>query len=171
MLQAGQTAPLFTLPDTDMDVFDLASMRDAWHVVLFFYPRDNSPMCVHEAAEFSDREQEFARHRCVPLGISRDDAQSHARFRENHGLAVRLLSDTDARVSQAYDVCHLKEVDGVQKLCVIRSTFIIDKQGKIRHALYDVSPRGHAFEVFQLVKELDSKCKSQKTRLSRSITA
>lgn len=157
MLQAGQTAPTFILPDADMEEFDLASLRGKQHVVLFFYPKDGTPYCTLEAIDFSDHESEFNRHGCAVIGISRDDCLVHADFRDKHGLSIRLLSDKDSEACHKYGVLHYREHDGHKKLCLIRSTFIIDKQGVIRHAIYDVPPKGHAAEVFQLVKQLGKK--------------
>ena len=163
MLQAGQSAPPFVLPDADMEAFDFASLRGHSHAVLFFYPKDDTPYCTLEATDFSDHEDEFARLGCVVIGVSRDDCLSHAEFRDKHGLSVRLLADVEGDVCRKFGVCQYREKDGIKKLCLVRSTFVIDKEGVVRHALYDVSPRGHAAEVFQLVKELSNSCKSRKT--------
>ena len=155
MLHAGDMAPQFTLPDADMEWFDFGSLRGKLHAVLFFYPRDGTPLCALEAIGFSDHESEFARQECVVLGLSRDDCLSHAEFRDKHGLSVRLLSDEAGDVCRKYGVSQYREKNGHKKLCVIRSTIVVDKEGIIRHALYDVSPKGHAAEVFQLVKGLN----------------
>ena len=163
MLQVGHTAPDFTLPDADMELFDFASLRGKQHVVLFFYPKDGTPYCTQEAIEFSDHEEEFQRLGAVILGISRDDCLAHAEFADKHGISVRLLSDIDGKVGHQYGVYHYREHNGHKKLTVVRSTFVIDKQGIIRHALYDVSPKGHAAEIFQIVKGLNNSCKSAKT--------
>lgn len=166
MLHPGQPAPLFSLPDADMEAFDLESLRGKQHAVIFFYPKDGTPYCTREAIEFSDHEAEFNRLGCVIVGISRDDCLAHAEFSDKNGLSVRLLSDIDGKVGHHYGVYHYQEHDGHKKLVVLRSTFIVDKQGIIRHALYDVPPKGHAAEVFQLVKQLNGSrqpCKSQKT--------
>lgn len=157
MLQAGQAAPQFSLPDADMEMFDLAALHGKQHAVLFFYPKDGTPYCTIEAIDFSDHESEFNRLGCAVIGISRDDCLAHADFRDKHGLSIRLLSDEDSEVCRKYGVMHFREHDGHKKLCLIRSTFIIDKHGVIRHALYDVTPKGHAAEVFQLVKQLGKK--------------
>lgn len=158
MLQAGQSAPEFSLPDADMETFALKSLRGKQHAVLFFYPRDNSPYCTLEAIDFSDHEDEFTRSGCVILGVSRDDCLSHAEFRDKHGLSVRLLADMEGEVSRKYGVSQMREKDGARKLCIVRSTFVIDSQGVIRHALYDIKPRGHVSEVLQLVKQLEMPC-------------
>jgi peroxiredoxin Q/BCP len=158
MLQPGQPAPTFSLPDSEMKTFDLKSLRGKQHAVIFFYPKDGTPYCTREAIEFSDHETEFNRHGCVLLGVSRDDCLAHADFQDKNGLSVRLLSDVDGKVGHQYGVYHYREHEGQRKLVVLRSTFIIDKQGIIRHALYEVPPKGHAAEVFKLVKQLNGSC-------------
>ncbi|MBI4756134.1 MAG: peroxiredoxin [Betaproteobacteria bacterium] len=154
MLQEGYPAPQFALPDADMELFELKSMLGR-HVVLFFYPKDGTPGCTLQASEFSDHEDQFTRHDCIVAGISGDDCISHAEFRDRHGLTVRLLSDAEREVSRLYCVWQQREVDGVRRMGVVRSTFIIDRSGIIRHALYGVNPRGHVAEVLRLVKSLD----------------
>ena len=155
MLQAGRPAPAFTLPDADMEDFDLSALHGKQHAVLYFYPKDDTPGCTMEAIDFSDHEDEFARHGCVVIGVSRDDCISHAEFRDKHGLSVRLLADTEGEVCERYGVMQMKAKDGVKKACLVRSTFIIDRKGVLRHALYGVNPKGHALEVLALVKQLD----------------
>ncbi|MBS3916172.1 MAG: peroxiredoxin [Sulfuritalea sp.] len=155
MLQAGKPAPVFALPDADMESFDLSELRGKKNVVLYFYPKDDTPGCTLEAIDFTDHDDAFARHDCVILGVSRDDCISHAEFRDKHGLSVRLLADTECEVSKRYGVWQLKEKDGVKKHGIVRSTFVIDRKGVLRHALYGVNPKGHALEVLALVKQLD----------------
>lgn len=154
MLKAGEPAPDFELPDADMEIATLSEYRDRSHVVLYFYVRDNTPACTAQAIEFSDLEDQFARYGCVVLGVSRDDCISHGEFRDKHGITVRLLADRDSSVCRLYGVLVNKEVDGVLRETVQRSTFVIDRSGIIRHALYGINPKGHAHEVLQLVKEL-----------------
>ena len=154
MLKAGQEAPEFVLPDADMEPFELSACHGIRHVVLFFYPRDNTPACTLQAIEFSDLEDVFAKHDTLVLGVCPDDCLSHAEFRDKHGLSVRLLADTEQEVGELYGVWQDREVDGIRKRCALRSTFVIDKQGIVRHALYGVNPRGHAAEVINLVKGL-----------------
>jgi peroxiredoxin Q/BCP len=153
-LQAGQIAPLFSLPDADMENVDLAQFHGKKNVVLYFYPRDGTPGCTLQATDFSDHEEEFARHDCVIIGVSPDDCLSHADFRDQHGVSILLLADTESEVSRKYGVLHEKEASGGRKLCVTRSTFIIDKEGRVRHAFHGVTPRGHAAEILSLVKSL-----------------
>ena len=160
MLQSGDHAPLFSLPDADMQMFDLAATLNTQHVVLYFYPRDNTPGCTLQAAEFSDHEDQFARHHCTIVGVSPDDCLTHADFRDLHGLSIRLLADEDNQVCRLYDVWQPREFDGVKKMGVLRSTFLIDRSGVIRHALYNVNPRGHAAQVFELVRRMDARIKN-----------
>ncbi len=156
-LRSGDRAPVFSLPDADMEMFDLAEALQANNLVLYFYPRDNTPGCTRQAADFTDHEDEFTRHHCTVVGVSPDDCLTHAEFRDEHGLSVQLLSDEDSEVCRMYDVWRKKEVDGISKMSVLRSTFIIDRSGVIRHALYDVNPRGHAAEVLELVRAMDAR--------------
>ncbi|HZX30134.1 MAG TPA: peroxiredoxin [Rhodocyclaceae bacterium] len=154
-LKAGEQAPVFSLPDADMETVNLADYKGK-HVVLFFYPKAGTPCCTLEATEFSDHEADFGREGCVLFGISRDDCLKHAEFRDKEGIGVELLSDEEGEVCKQYGVWQLKEVDGHKKHGVVRSTFVIDKEGVVRHALYNVNYRGHALEVLRLVKELNS---------------
>lgn len=153
-LQAGMDAPHFELPDADMASFKLVGQQGKHNVVLYFYPKDDTPGCTMEANEFSDHEEDFAKYDTIVVGVSRDECISHACFRDKHGLSVLLLSDTEARVCRKYGVMYEKEVDGHKKLSIQRSTFIIDKQGKLRHALYAVHAHGHAQNILKLVKEM-----------------
>lgn len=153
MLKAGEPAPDFSNPDADMNIAELSQFRGKT-LVLFFYMRDDTPGCTAEAIEFSELENDFARLGAAVLGISRDDCIRHGEFRDKHGISVRLLADKDQQTSLAYGVLQDKEVDGAVRKSPVRATFVIDKQGVIRHALYGVSSRGHAEEVLQLVKEL-----------------
>jgi peroxiredoxin Q/BCP len=153
-LQAGQIAPSFSLPDADMETVDLAQFRGKKNVVLYFYPRDGTPGCTLQATDFSDHEDEFARHDCVVIGVGPDDCLSHADFRDQHGVSIRLLADTESEVGRKYGVVHEKESNGCRKSCITRSTFIIDKEGRVRHAFHGVTPRGHAIEILNLIKSL-----------------
>jgi thioredoxin-dependent peroxiredoxin len=153
MLNAGQAAPDFRLADADMELIDLCELRGKRNVVLYFYDRDNLPGSTMEAIEFSDLEADFKRCNCVVLGVSPDDWLSHAEFRDRHGLTVTLLADPECEVCRQYDVVKtLPEAAG--RPHVLRSTFVIDRDGCVRHALYGVSPKGHASAVLSLVRTL-----------------
>jgi thioredoxin-dependent peroxiredoxin len=153
-LVTGIDAPHFELPDSDMKNFSLTSQQGKKNVVLYFYPRDDTPGCTLEANDFTGLEEDFAKLKTMVIGVSRDDCLSHASFRDKYGLSVLLLSDPDARVCKKYGVMYEKEVDGVKKLSIKRSTFIIDQQGKLRHVMYGVQANGHAQEILNLIKEM-----------------
>ena len=153
-LRAGQSAPGFDLPDADMNVVSLESFRNRRHVVLYFYLKDGTPGCTMQAIEFSERENEFGQLKTVILGVSMDDCLSHGAFRDKHGLCVLLLADVDGDVCRRYGVLHDKEAEGRRKQCILRSTFVIDRKGVLKHALYGVNARGHADEVLELVRSL-----------------
>jgi len=153
VLQVGLEAPHFELADADMHMFSLSGQHDK-HIVLYFYPKDDTPGCTMEANEFSDQEDEFAKHDTIVVGISRDDCISHASFRDKYGLSVQLLADPDGHVCKKYGVLFEKEVDGHKKLAIQRSTFVIDKQGKLRHVMYGVHAHGHPQEILKLIKDM-----------------
>lgn len=153
-LTVGTEAPHFELPDADMNIFALVAQHGKNNVVLYFYPKDDSPCCTMEANEFSGFDDDFARFDAIVVGISRDDCINHAAFRDKHGLSVLLLSDPDARICKRYGVMQEKDMNGHKRLVIQRSTFIIDKQGKLRHVMYGVRAHGHAQDVLNLVKEL-----------------
>ena len=158
MLRVGQAAPGFDLPDADMEMVSLGGFKNRNNVVLYFYPRDDTPGCTMEAINFSDLHDDFTSLDTVVLGISMDDCLRHGSFRDKHGLAVRLLADVDGEACGSYGVLHEKEHDGKTKTCIQRSTFIIDKRGMLKHVLYGVSPRGHAAEVLGLIRSM-GKCR------------
>ncbi len=153
-LQVGMEAPHFELPDADMGSYKLTSQQGKRNVVLYFYPKDDTPGCTMEANEFTDLDGEFAKLDTQVVGISRDDCISHASFRDKYGLSVLLLADPEARVCKKYGVLYEKDVDGQKKLAIQRSTFVIDKKGKLRHVLYAVHAHGHAQEILKLLKEM-----------------
>ncbi len=153
MLNVGERAPNFELPDADMAIAKLDDYQ-ARPLVLFFYVRDDTPGCTTEAIEFSDLETDFSRLNCAVVGVSRDDCIRHGAFRDKHGITVRLLADKDGIACKDYGVLVNREVDGVMREGVSRTTFIIDGKGIIAHVLAGVTPKGHAAEVLKLVKEL-----------------
>ena len=161
MLSPGAAAPAFKLADADMELVQSSMFRGKRNVVLYFYDKDNLPGSTVEAIEFSDLNEEFSRCNCEVLGVSPDDWMSHAEFRDKHGLSVRLLADPECEVCKSYDVVKAAGSNGnggseivvCKRPHVLRSTFVIDREGKVRHALYGVvTPKGHAREVLKLVK-------------------
>ncbi len=154
MLQPGDPAPPFSLPDADMDRFHLDGLKGRKKLVLYFYPKDDTPGCTMEALEFTDLQPEFEALGTEVIGISRDNCVSHGAFRDKHGINVRLLADTEGEVCQAYGVWQERERQGEKRLGIVRSTFLIDQAGVIRQALYDVKPKGHAAQVLELLRAL-----------------
>jgi peroxiredoxin Q/BCP/two-component system osmolarity sensor histidine kinase EnvZ len=154
MLQPGDKAPAFSLPDADMEKVDSSQLLGAKHLVLCFYPKDDTPGCTLEALEFTDLQSEFEAAGAELVGISRDTCSSHGAFRDKYGLTVRLLADTDGETCMAYGVWQEKEKNGEKRAGIMRSTFVIDRDGVIRYALYDVKPKGHASRVLELVRAL-----------------
>jgi len=155
MLKEGEAAPEFDLPDSDMEMVSLSSFTGSKNVVLYFYPKDDTPGCTLEAIDFTKLDDAFSSLQTVVLGVSRDDCMNHGSFRDKHGLSVRLLADPEGDVCSKYGVLQEKEVDGKKRTGVLRSTFIIDRKGLLRHAQYGVNPRGHAQEVLKLVKGIE----------------
>jgi thioredoxin-dependent peroxiredoxin len=139
-----------------MEMVDLSSYRGKKNVVLYFYPKDGTPACTMQAIGFSDRDDEFSRMDTVVLGVSPDDVLSHQAFRDEHGLTISLLADTEVEVCRLYDVIQEKVVDGRAKSCLLRSTFVIDKKGVVRHILREVNPKAHVTEVLKIIRNLDN---------------
>lgn len=125
----------------------LADFLGRKNVVLYFYPRDNTPGCTTEATDFRDALADFAAADTVVLGVSKDSVRSHCSFRDKHALSFPLLSDPDGAIVAAYDVWREKKMYGKAMMGVERSTFLIDKQGVVRKAWRKVKVKGHAPEV------------------------
>ena len=154
MLRVGEIAPDINLPDADMEMVRLSGYRSKKNLVLYFYPKDDTPGCTVQALEFSDLEDKFANFDTVILGVSRDDCLSHGSFRDKHDITVRLLSDSKSEACTKYDVLREKEINGEIKSGILRSTFIIDMHGVLKHVVYGVKARNHAIEILHLIKEL-----------------
>ena len=154
MLKSGDTAPTFELPNADLEMTTSRDFRDISNLVLYFYPKDDTPGCTLEAIQFSDLQEAFRSQDTEIIGISRDSCLSNGDFRDKHGLSINLLADVEGVACEAFDVWREKEAHGERRMGILRSTFVIDKQGIVRHALYDVKPKGHADRVLELVKEL-----------------
>lgn len=145
-LQPGDPAPQFTLPDQDGAPVDLAGYRGR-RVVVYFYPQDDTPGCTKEACQFNDALAGFEDAGVDVLGISADDAGSHRRFRARYGLRFRLLTDDGHQVATAYGAYGEKVLYGRKSVGVIRSTFLVDPEGRIERAWYGVRTDGHAARV------------------------
>ena len=155
MLEVGQEAPQFCLPDDSGKEKCLKDFKGKW-VVLYFYPKDNTPGCTKEAQQFSELLEEFESLGAVVLGVSPDSVESHRKFKEKKDLKVTLLSDTDKGVIKAYGAWQLKKAYGREYYGVVRSTYLIDPDGKIAYVWKKVRANGHAENVLKKLKELIS---------------
>ncbi|HOP17053.1 MAG: peroxiredoxin [Chromatiaceae bacterium] len=153
MLNVGDQAPEFVLPDADMTMTDSASLGGKPYVV-YFYPKDDTPGCTMEGIEFTELMGDFEALGVAVVGVSKDTCVSHAAFRDKYGLSIQLVADVEGQLCDAYGVWQEKEKNGEKKMGIVRSTFIVDADGIIRHALYDVKPKGHAEQVLELVRAL-----------------
>ena len=126
------------------------------NVVLYFYPKDNTPGCTLEGQDFRDLHDKFKRQKTVILGVSKDSIASHERFREKQGFPFDLLSDPDEKLGKKFDVIKEKSMYGKKYLGVERSTFLIDAAGKLKREWRKVKVKGHAQEVLDAVKEIKS---------------
>ena len=143
----------FKCEATDGATVQLRSLRGQ-KVVLYFYPKDNTPGCTTEGEEFRDLHAQFRRARTVVLGISRDSLASHEKFRDKYRLPFPLLSDKDEKLCRQFDVIREKTMYGRKSMGVERSTFLIDEQGKLRREWRKVRVKGHAREVLEAAKTL-----------------
>lgn len=148
-------APDFEALDDQGRPFRLSQLRGHW-VVLYFYPKDNTPGCTREACAFRDTYESFARCGAVVVGISPDSVRSHQRFKERHGLPFLLLSDPGGRIAQLYGVWQERQLAGHRFLGVVRSTFVIDPEGIVRAVFPQVRVDGHAEEVLQRLMTLQT---------------
>lgn len=154
MLSANQPAPDFRSSNQDNQPVSLADYRGKQNVVLYFYPKDDTPGCTIEANEFTGLASEFADNDTVVIGVSKDDCDSHQAFIRKYGLSVQLLADTSGELCELYGVWQMKERNGEKKPGIVRSTFLINKQGNIVDALYGVKADGHAQAILEKVKQL-----------------
>ena len=153
-LTQNQTAPAFSVADQNGNTINLSDYAGKQNVVLYFYPKDDTPGCTIEANDFTALASDFAAADTVVLGVSKDDCASHQAFIDKFGLKVSLLADTDGTLCEAYDVWREKVRDGITKMAILRSTFIIDKTGNLNEALYGVNHEGHAQDMLNKVKAL-----------------
>ncbi len=147
-LQPGDPAPPFRLPDQDGAPVDLADYRGR-KVIVYFYPKDDTPGCTTEACQFNDSLGEFEGLGVDVVGISADDGDSHQRFRAKYDLRFRLLTDADNAIAEAYGAYGEKMLYGKPTVGTIRSTFLVDEEGRIERAWYGVRADGHAAKVLE----------------------
>lgn len=153
MLQIGDKAPDFCLEDPDRGEMCLKDLKGKW-VVLYFYPKDNTKGCTMEALEFTAAEDDFTEKNAVIIGVSPDSLKSHTKFRQKHDLSINLLSDTEKETLEAYGVWQQKKMYGREYMGVVRSTYLIDPEGKVAHVWTKVKVAGHVDAVMEKLSEL-----------------
>ncbi len=152
MVKEGNKAPDFSGLNQDSKKIKLSSFKGKKNVVLYFYPKDMTPGCTTEACDFRDSHKKFKD--TVVLGISIDPPERHQKFIEKYDLPFDLIADTDQKIVEKYGVWQEKSMYGKKFMGIVRSTFIIDKEGKIAKIFPKVKVKGHVDEVLSAVKEL-----------------
>ncbi len=155
LLEKNQEAPFFRAVNQENQLIYLSDYRDEKIVVLYFYPKDDTPGCTIEANDFTAFADQFAALDTVIIGVSKDDCASHRAFISKYGLNVQLLADTSGDLCESYGVWQEVEKDGVKKWKIVRSTFIIGKDGKLIEAMYAVNHEGHAQDVLDIINTLN----------------
>lgn len=153
MLQKDQSAPAFSTTDQNGNAISLSDYTGNKNLVLYFYPKDDTPGCTIEANEFTALKQQFDDTDTEILGVSKDDAKSHCDFINKFELKINLLADTSGQLCNDYGVWQEKEKNGIKKMGIVRSTFVIDKQGTLRNVEYGVSAQGHAQQVLDFIQK------------------
>jgi peroxiredoxin Q/BCP len=152
MLESNVKAPDFTLSDKEGKQVSLTDFL-GHKVVLYFYPKDNTPGCTRQACAFAGAYDEFQRMGVTVIGISKDSVASHVKFAEKYNLPFVLLSDPDLQAIRAYDVWQEKKMCGKVSMGVVRTTYIIDEEGKISHVMPKVKPDTNAAEILEILKK------------------
>ena len=153
MVKVGETAPSFCARDTHGKEHCLEDYKGKW-VVLYFYPKDSTPGCTIEAVDFTVRKAEFRAMGAEVIGVSGDSEKSHQKFTDKHDLDITLLSDPDRKIMQPYGAWSEKSMYGKTFLGIVRSTVLIDPEGRVAHHWPKVSAKGHADEVKEKLAEL-----------------
>lgn len=162
-LALGDAAPAFSLQTTEGKTVRLSDFKGKT-VVLYFYPKDDTPGCTKEACDFRDAQAQFGKADAVVLGVSKDSTASHERFAKKYGLPFLLLSDPDASVGEAYGVYKKKSMYGRSFLGIERTTFIIDPRGRIAAIFPKVNVNGHAETVLEAVRSASTATAGRATR-------
>jgi peroxiredoxin len=155
MLEVNQAAPEFSAINQDGDTVTLSQFAGKQNVVLYFYPKDDTPGCTVEANEFTALIDDFAAADTVVLGVSKDTCAKHQKFISKHGLKVELLADTEGELCELYGVWGLRKFMGREYMGIGRSTFVIDKKGRLVEVNYKVKAKGHAQAILEIVRGLD----------------
>jgi peroxiredoxin Q/BCP len=150
-ISSGTSAPEFSLADETGTYRSLSEFR-GHPVVLYFYPKDDTPGCTTEACNFRDDYSQYTEAGVTILGVSPDTSKSHARFKEKYGLPFHLLADAEKQVCTLYQVWGLKKAMGREYMGVFRTTYLIDEKGMIAHVFENVKPAGHSTEILSKLK-------------------
>lgn len=153
MLEVGQKAPDFSIPDENGDIISLKNFKGR-KLVLYFYPKDSTPGCTTEAKGFTAQLKDFESANTVVLGASKDSLKRHQNFITKQGLTISLLSDEEGILCEAYTVWVLKKLYGREYMGIERATFLIDEQGVIRNIWRKVKVKGHVDAVLEAVQAL-----------------
>jgi len=153
MLEVGNKAPDFCLPNQDSEEICIRDFQGSW-VVLYFYPKDNTPGCTTEALDFTALKSEFEKLGATIFGVSPDSIKRHCNFIAKKELKIALLSDEDKEAAKAYGVWQLKKLYGKEYMGIVRSTFLINPDGEIAYIWPKVKVKGHAQEVLEKLQEL-----------------
>ncbi len=153
MIKVGQKAPDFCLLNQDNEEICLRDFQGSW-IVLYFYPKDNTPGCTAEAVDFSSNLEEFNKLGATVIGVSPDSVKKHQNFIKNKSLKIMLLSDTEKEVCSLFGVWRLKKNFGREYMGVVRSTFLINPDGVVAHKWENVRVKGHIEAVLKRLKEL-----------------
>ncbi len=155
MLEKQQHAPMFRSKNQNNQLVSLTDYAGEKNIVLYFYPKDDTPGCTIEANDFTRLAEEFGKYNTVVIGVSKDSCESHVDFIKKFGLKVELLADTSGELCESYGVWREREKNGVKSMAILRSTFIINKDGVLVDVAYGVTPEGHAEEVLEKIKNLE----------------
>ena len=153
-VEVGKKIPAFKLPATGEQTISLSSLKGK-NIILYFYPKDNTPGCTTEGQDFRDSIAKFKRQNCVILGVSRDTVRTHENFKAKHKFPFDLLSDTEEELCNLFDVIKLKNMYGKKLPGVERSTFIINEKGVLKQEWRKVKVAGHVDEVLAAVKTIN----------------
>jgi peroxiredoxin Q/BCP len=154
MIEEGKRAPAFTLPSSDGDKVSLGKLKGQ-NVVLYFYPRDNTPGCTTEANDFNKALKKLEKRGAVVLGVSKDSIESHCKFRDKYKLKFPLLSDPDGKVIEKYGAWGEKNMYGKKSMGIIRTTVLIGADGKVKKIWPKVRVKGHVDKVLEALDELE----------------
>jgi peroxiredoxin Q/BCP len=153
-LEIGQAVPDFTAPATSETTFTLSDYKGKSNLIIYFYPKDSTPGCTTEGQNFRDLKDQFDAHDTLVFGVSKDTMRRHENFKAKQAFNFELISDIDEEVCRLFNVIQLKKLYGKEYMGIVRSTFLIDKEGVLREHWDKVKVKGHADAVLEAVKAL-----------------